>query len=105
MDDKTLALLGDRDAAKRLTEAGVLLPCICGKIPTITVTKHVPGFYADLECECGILLTELEESEPDVIRSVIKKWNTRVPILTPTQLALLQISAEPRVFEEEKSDG
>lgn len=27
MDDKTSALLGDHEAAKRLTEAGVLLPC------------------------------------------------------------------------------
>lgn len=28
MDDKTLALLGDRDAAERLTAAGVLLEAI-----------------------------------------------------------------------------
>lgn len=27
MDDKTRALLGDHEAAKRLTDAGVLLPC------------------------------------------------------------------------------
>lgn len=27
LDDKTLALLGDREAAERLTAAGVLLPC------------------------------------------------------------------------------
>lgn len=27
MDDKTLALLGDREAQERLTAAGVLLPC------------------------------------------------------------------------------
>ena len=27
MDDKTRALLGDREAAKRLTDAGVLLEC------------------------------------------------------------------------------
>lgn len=30
MDDKTRALLGDKEAAKRLTDAGVLLPCMCG---------------------------------------------------------------------------
>ena len=27
MDDTKLALLGDHEAAKRLTEAGVLVPC------------------------------------------------------------------------------
>ena len=27
MDDVKLALLGDREAAKRLTDAGVLAPC------------------------------------------------------------------------------
>ena len=31
MDDVKLALLGDKEAARRLTEAGVLLPCpFCG---------------------------------------------------------------------------
>ena len=29
MDDKTKALLGDHEAAKRLTDAGVLLACPC----------------------------------------------------------------------------
>lgn len=33
MDDKTRALLGDHEAAKRLTDAGVLLPCMCGGVP------------------------------------------------------------------------
>lgn len=31
MDDKTRALLGDHEAAKRLMDAGVLVPCpMCG---------------------------------------------------------------------------
>ena len=30
MDDIKLALLGNKEAAKRLTDAGVLLPCMCG---------------------------------------------------------------------------
>ena len=30
MDDIKLALLGNQEAAKRLTDAGVLLPCMCG---------------------------------------------------------------------------
>lgn len=30
LTDKELALLGDHEAAKRLTDAGVLVPCMCG---------------------------------------------------------------------------
>ena len=30
MDDIKLALLGNHEASKRLTDAGVLLPCMCG---------------------------------------------------------------------------
>ena len=36
MDDIKLALLGNKEAAKRLTDAGVLVPCsVCGKQPKI----------------------------------------------------------------------
>ena len=41
MDDVELALLGSKEAAKRLTDAGVLVPCRCGG-------------HAALECECLI---------------------------------------------------
>ena len=30
MDDIKLAMLGSKEAAKRLTDAGVLVPCMCG---------------------------------------------------------------------------
>ena len=30
MDDIKLAMLGNKEAAKRLTEKGVLVPCMCG---------------------------------------------------------------------------
>ena len=30
MTDTEKALLGDKEAAKRLTEKGVLVPCMCG---------------------------------------------------------------------------
>lgn len=30
IEDVRAALLGDHEAAKRLTEAGVLVPCMCG---------------------------------------------------------------------------
>ena len=30
MTDEQKAMLGDHEAAKRLTDAGVLVPCMCG---------------------------------------------------------------------------
>ena len=53
MDDLRAALLGDREAAKRLTDAGVLVPCPwCGKmvVHAGTIAEHegmdedVPGY-------------------------------------------------------------
>lgn len=31
---------------------------------------------------------------------LIRKWNQRAPLLTPTQMAVLGIAREPRKFEE-----
>ena len=33
MDDIKRAMLEDQEAAKRLTDAGVLAPCMCGRTP------------------------------------------------------------------------
>lgn len=103
MDDKTLALLGDREAAERLTAAGVLLECWrCGGIPDVQ-ELHTGGkpIYA-VSCQnhyCGAYgcahFTE---------KKAIEYWNTRAPVLTPNQLALLKIGWEPRKFENEKGD-
>ena len=50
MTDTEKALLGDREAAKRLTDAGVLVPCPwCGKEPKITAYDRLIVY----ECECG----------------------------------------------------
>ena len=41
MTDEKRALLGDHEAAKRLTEAGVRIPCRCGaKGEIITMAKY-----------------------------------------------------------------
>lgn len=82
------AMLGDHDAAKRLTEAGVLLPC-CGVRP---ILHHYDSFgvYA---IECGknghIHNTGFLDSE----YAARLAWNTRAPIL----------SAEERVMLNERS--
>lgn len=78
LDDKVLALLGDREAAERLTAAGVLLECWrCGGIPDVQ-ELHTGGkpIYA-VSCQnhyCGAYgcahFTE---------KKAIEYWNTRAP--------------------------
>ena len=99
LDDKVLALLGDREAAERLTAAGVLLECWrCGGIPDVQ-ELHTGGkpIYA-VSCQnhyCGAY-----GCAHSTEKRAIEYWNTRAPVLTPNQLALLKIGAEPRKFEE-----
>lgn len=50
MDDIKLAMLGNKEAAKRLTEKGVLLPCPwCGILPHVETYDRLIVY----ECECG----------------------------------------------------
>lgn len=89
MDDITLALLGDHEAAERLTERGELLPCpFCGG-----EVEEQDNWIFCINCGVGY-----EEFDPKESR---KAWNTRAAVLTPTQVALLQIGREPRKFKEE----
>ena len=111
LDDKTLALLGDREAAERLTESGVLLECpYCKEKPATRVRAKAQCFEMSVVCfKCGISRTyqvDICDTEfnklYDGMALAIKTWNTRAPILTPAQLTLLRIGAEPRKFEEEE---
>jgi hypothetical protein len=54
MDDIKLAMLGSKEAAKRLTDAGIIVPCSwCGKIPEITVYNR----WIIYRCDCGVTKT------------------------------------------------
>lgn len=98
MDDKTLALLGDHEAAERLTERGELLPCpFCGGEAMIEYDTMAPFEYAVFCGDCGVM-PAVSENE-NVVRRI---WNTRSPILTPNQLAALRLMEKPRMFEEAK---
>ena len=91
-DDKTRALLGDHEAAKRVTEAGELLPCpFCGVDAMIEYDTINPFEYVVFCADCGVMTITSEDE--NIAR---REWNTRTPVLTPTQLALLEISREPR---------
>lgn len=105
LDEKTLALLGDHDAAQRMTERGELLPCpFCKCNPALE-----EGFGSfDYRCNTdgcrGSSYSSYGDDGGDLTYSseyeARKAWNTRAPLLTPVQLALLGIAREPRKFEE-----
>lgn len=84
LDNKTLAMLGDKAAAERLTERGKLLPCpMCaGKADSWEDTGNRKGFVQCVDCELLIQNVSKEAAEAD--------WNTRAPILTPEQIKRLE---------------
>ena len=107
MTDTEKALLGDREAAKRLTDAGVLVPCPwCGKEPKITAYDRLIVY----ECECGerksypgLLQTKesavlasapgsaiLEYYHRDAHEQARLAWNTRAPILSAAERERLE---------------
>ena len=99
LDDKVLALLGDREAAERLTAAGVLLECpFCGARMEVR-NGSAYGFYKTKCVFCG---AESAQQGNEILARL--RNNTRAPVLTPAQLALLRIGAEPRKFEEDHHD-
>lgn len=86
MDDRTLALLGDRAAQERITERGELLPCPCGGEMEIITPKGISSFPADIyyrpRCkECFTI-----GAAGRTAKQTIKFWNTRFHILTPEQI-------------------
>ena len=89
MDDIKLALLGNKEAAKRLTEKGVLLGCPCckgnarirytgnGSGPLGYITnfymRSKPGFVM---CDkCG-----LQTRKHTRVCRAVSKWNTRAAV-------------------------
>lgn len=96
MDDVKLAMLGNKDAAKRLTEAGVLVPCpMCGATidrqaekDTLMLNEFQLGkwcfiHFCDETCD-GVTIYGKTEAE------VIAKWNTRAPILSAEEIQKLE---------------
>ena len=86
MDDIKLALLGDKEAAKRLTDAGVLLPCpFCGGEAMVEYDTIEPFEYTVFCGDCGVMPTTSEDEQ--VARLA---WNTRAPILGSEELKKLE---------------
>ncbi|WP_283619424.1 Lar family restriction alleviation protein, partial [Flavonifractor plautii] len=89
VDDIKLALLGDKEAAKRLTDAGVLLPCpFCkGEV------RRVIGFGGlnFFRCrKCGAVVSFDNDYYNAHKDEAITAWNTRAPILSAEELQRLE---------------
>ena len=88
MDDVKRALLGDHEAAKRLTDAGVLVPCPMCKGEARLNTWRLEAERknpAVVKCsKCG-----LETRVYDRIKEARLAWNTRAPILSKREVEML----------------
>lgn len=95
LTDERRALLGDREAAKRLTDAGVLVPCpMCGATidrqaekDTLMLNEFQLGkwcfiHFCNETCD-GVTIYGKTEAE------VIAKWNTRAPILSAEEMEMI----------------
>ena len=89
MNDVKRALLGDHEASKRLTDAGVLVPCpFCkGEV------RRVIGFGGlnFFKCrKCGAVVSfdnDYFNEHPNEARLT---WNTRAPILSAEEMEMLE---------------
>lgn len=102
-----LAMLGNREAAKRLTDAGKLLPCpMCGKyarFDTVMTSEcgMKRGWKFQIGCSSCKHHTDLYEVEAklsvsgdlytvkDERPNAILEWNTRAPILSAEEMEIL----------------
>ena len=106
-NDVRAALLGDHEAAKRLTDAGVLVPChrCGGKAELRAHTKELP--FSEEMNEFGVVCTSCgcsadwfgqvnlyyKSNAKDLEESYRRKarlaWNTRAPILSESEMDML----------------
>jgi Lar family restriction alleviation protein len=95
VDDIKLALLGNKEAAKRLTEAGVLVPCpFCGGEAEVVAygprllrpsRNHVYSVSCN-ECEMMFGWDVDYGGRYDTEYEVMLAWNTRAPILSAKEM-------------------
>ena len=84
MNDIKLAMLGSKEAAKRLTDAGVLLSCpMCGKASVLHSIDNCKTVYAACPA-CGLMTRAYKEHYKARLA-----WTTRAPILRESELKKL----------------
>ena len=87
MNEIERALLGDKEAARRLMDAGVLVPCAhCkGRAVLVDGTLQAPGRYSVVCGECFNATTWCVSREDAIVR-----WNTRAPIMSAEEMEVLE---------------
>ena len=80
-----LAQLGNKEAAKRLTDAGVLVPC-CGAAPNLRRFMGLKAWAVECSVNGHIHNTPLCDSEYKARLA----WNTRAPILSAEEMEMLE---------------
>lgn len=84
LDEKTRALLGDKEAQRRFTERGELLPCPSGcKLGVLHSIDSCRTVYAVCP-ECGFRTRSYHH-----VKFAIMQWNNRAPIVTPGRIDFL----------------
>ena len=85
MTDIQRTLLGDHEAAKRLTEKGVLVPCpFCGGVP---IMRNLVGGLYSVKCyRCDAQISGSFITK----EYAISVWNTRAPILSAEEMEMLE---------------
>ena len=104
--DIRAAMLGDQDAAKRLTDAGVFIPCAhCGNIDDLRFTlqfkkdrKKRCGIYYDIctiRCNCcSASVQQAGAGRKLAEKNALLMWNTRAPILSESDMKKLRGGGE-----------
>ena len=83
--DVKLALLGDHEAAKRLTDAGVLLRCpFCGSAELGETNGPHTGYWVYCR-RCTATGSNAYKAEAARLA-----WNTRAPILSVEEMEMLE---------------
>ena len=86
MTDIQKALLGDKEAAKRLTDAGVLLECpFCGGNAMMEYDTMETFEWTVFCGDCGVMPTSSEDKQ---VAALV--WNTRAPIMSDSELKKLE---------------
>lgn len=82
------ALMGDREAAKRLTDAGVLLPCpMCrGKARVRSERYYQPNVRRNVICTKCFTNSGWYRTEDEARLA----WNTRAPVLVAEEIQKLE---------------
>ena len=87
--DIRAAMLGDHEAAKRLTDAGVLVPCaFCkGEVRRVIGIGGLNFFKCK---KCGAVVSFDNDYYNTHKNDAIRAWNTRAPILSSKEMEMLE---------------